>query len=55
MEGMVLKLIPVIARCLLGRLSMFGPLAGTSGTMPVLNSAKKSLVVEVLVLEHYTQ
>ena len=32
MEGMSLKLTPVIARCLLGRQSMFGPMADTSWT-----------------------
>ena len=32
MEGMGLKFIPVIGRRLLCHLSMFGPMAGTSGT-----------------------
>ena len=32
MEGMGLKFIPVMARCVLGHLSMFGPMAGTSWT-----------------------
>ena len=30
MEGMGLKLTPVVVRCLLSPLSMFGPMAGTS-------------------------
>ena len=30
MEGMGLKLTPVVVRCLLSLLSMFGPMAGTS-------------------------
>ena len=30
MEGMGLKFIRVMVRCLLGPLSMFGPMAGTS-------------------------
>ena len=32
MEGMDLKFTPVVARCLLHLLSMFGPMAGTSWT-----------------------
>ena len=32
MEDMDLKFSPVIARCLLSPLSMFGPIAGTSWT-----------------------
>ena len=32
MEGMGLKLIPVVVRCLLGSLGMFGPMAATSWT-----------------------
>ena len=32
MEGMGLKFIPVVVRHLLGPLSMFGPMAGTSWT-----------------------
>ena len=32
MEGMGLILTPVVVRCLLGHLSMFGPMAGTSWT-----------------------
>ena len=32
MEAMGLKFIPVIGRCLLCHSSMFGPLAGASGT-----------------------
>ena len=32
MEGMGLKMIPVVVRCLLSPLSMFGPMAGTSLT-----------------------
>ena len=32
MEGMVLKLTPVVMRRLLGPLSMFMPMAGTSWT-----------------------
>ena len=30
MEGISLKLIPVVVRCLLGPLGMFGPMAGTA-------------------------
>ena len=30
MEGMSLKFIPVVVRCLLGSLNMFGPTAGNS-------------------------
>ena len=36
MEGMGLKFIPVMGRCLLGHLSMFGPVTGTSVTLMVL-------------------
>ena len=32
MEGMGLKFTPVVVRCLLGHLSMFVPIAGTSWT-----------------------
>ena len=32
MKGMGLKFTPVMERPLLGHLSMFGPVAGTSGT-----------------------
>ena len=32
MEGMGLKFTPVVVRCLLGLLSMFGPIAGISWT-----------------------
>ena len=32
MEGMGLKLTPVVVRHLLGRLSMFGPISNTSWT-----------------------
>ena len=32
MKGMGLKLTTVVLRCLLGRLGMFGPMAGTSWT-----------------------
>ena len=32
MEGMCLKFTPVAVTCLLGPLSMFGPIAGTSWT-----------------------
>ena len=32
MEGMDLKLIPVVAKRLLGHLGLFGPMAGTSCT-----------------------
>ena len=32
MEGMGLKFIPVIVKCLFGTLSMFGPMPGTSWT-----------------------
>ena len=32
MEGMGLKFTPVLGRRLLRHLSMFGPMAGTSGT-----------------------
>ena len=32
MEGMGLKLTPVVVKCLLGRLGMFGPMAVTSWT-----------------------
>ena len=32
MEGMGLKFTPVVVRRLLGPLSMFGPMAGTSWT-----------------------
>ena len=32
MERMGLKLTPVVVRCLLGPLGMFGPMAGTSWT-----------------------
>ena len=31
MGGMCLKFMSVIGRCLIGHLSMFGPMAGTSG------------------------
>ena len=32
MEGMGLEFTPVVGRHLLGHLSMFGPMAGTTGT-----------------------
>ena len=32
MEGMGLKLSPVVVRCFLGPLGMFGPMIGTSWT-----------------------
>ena len=32
MEGIGLKFTPVVVRCLLGRLSVIGPMAGTSWT-----------------------
>ena len=32
MEGMGLNLTPVVVRCFLGPLGMFGPTAGTSWT-----------------------
>ena len=35
MEDMGLNFTPVIGRCLLGHLSMYGPMAGTSGTQLV--------------------
>ena len=38
MEGMGLKLTPVVVRCLLGPLSMFGSIAGTLGLIARPNS-----------------
>ena len=43
MEGMGLKLIPVVVRHLLGPLSMFEPMAGTSWT--------HSYIVQTVLME----
>ena len=42
-QGMGLKLTPVIAKHLLGHLSMFGPMSGTSWIHSQLNQARASL------------
>ena len=43
MEGIGLKLTPVIGRPLLGHLSMFGPMTGTSWTQLVQTVLMESL------------
>ena len=44
MEDMGLKFAPVIARCLLGHLSMFGSMAGTSLTHSKSKNPKRGFI-----------
>ena len=55
MEGMGLKFIPVIVRYLLGTLSMFGPMAGTSWTHNLVQTALMEglTCIQLPTLPHY--